>query len=222
MPASFIREQELVAIRGGWFDAREHRYFDAKMQPIPGVTETLNNTGIVCYDHIPKKILEHKAEIGTAAHASTHYYDENDLEITTVDEEVVGYLEAWIKFRKETRIEIHAIEQRGICVADGMPYGYTFDRDCTFEGYRTLLEIKCTAGVEISWGPQTAAYEIPLRAQDGKARRRVAVHLKPDGKYSLVALNDVKDYQVWKWALALETWKQTKGRAGYGYGSRNR
>ena len=225
-PAPYIREQQLAQIRGGFFDATEHRYFDAKMQPVPGVTQTLNNTGIVCYDHIPKAILDHKAEIGTAAHAASHYYDENDLEITTVDDEVIGYLEGWIKFRKESQVVVHAIEQRGIVIVDGMPYGYTFDRDCTLEGQRTLIEIKCTAGIEISWGPQTAAYEAALRAQETNPRqaprRRVAVWLKPDGTYSLIPFTDVKDYHVWKWALGLETWKQTKGRSGYGYGSRNR
>jgi hypothetical protein len=217
-PATFIQEQHLVEIRGGWFDKASHTYLDAKMQRVPGVTHTLESAGLVCYQHIPTAVLSHKADVGAAAHAATHYYDEGDLEITTVDEEVMGYLEGWMKFRRETKVEIHSCEQRGIVLLDGMPYGGTFDRDVTLSGARTLIEIKCTAGVEISWGPQTAAYEIGLRAIDGKVRRRVAVHLKPDGTYSLVPLADVKDYQVWKWALALEIWKQTKGK-GYGYGS---
>ena len=183
-----------------------------------GVTHTLEAAGLVCYDHIPKAILDHKAEVGTAAHAASHYYDEGDLDLSSVDDEAMGYLEGWMKFKRENRMEIHAIEQRGIVIVDGMPYGYTFDRDVTLAGARTLIEIKCTAGIEISWGPQTAAYECALRAIDGKARRRVAVHLKPAGTYVLLPLSEVKDYQVWKWALGLETWKQTKGR-GYGYGS---
>jgi hypothetical protein len=45
-----------------------------------------------------------------------------------------------------------------------------------------------------------------LRAIDGIARRRVAVHLKPNGSYSLLSLSDTKDYQVFKWALALKHW----------------
>jgi hypothetical protein len=218
MPATFIREQQLAAIRGGWFDATAHEYFDSRMVRVPGVTHTLAAANLVCYDHIPRAVLDHKAEIGTAAHAATHYHDEGDLELSTVDDEVMPYLEGWMKFVTEMDVEIHAIEQRGIVVVDGMPYGYTFDRDVTLVGVRTLLEIKCTAGVEISWGPQTAAYEAALRAIDGKVRRRVAVHLKPNGTYSLLQLADVKDYHVWKWALALEVWKQTKGK-GYGYDS---
>jgi hypothetical protein len=185
---------------------------------IPSVTQILERSGLVCYDHIPKAILDHKAEIGTAAHAAAHYYDEGDLDLESIDEEVVGYLQAWIRFRKESSFVQGTIEQRGISAADGMEYGYTYDRDGYLNGRRTLLEIKCTAGVEISWGPQTAAYEMALRGIDGQARARVAVHLKPNGNYSLLKFNEVKDYQVFKWALALECWKQTKGK-GFGYGS---
>jgi len=185
---------------------------------VPSVTQILECAGLVCYDHIPKPILDHKAEIGTAAHAAAHYFDEGDLEASTVDDEVMPYLSGWIKFRRETNFTAKAIEQRGIASIDGMEYGYTFDRDGVLNGRPTLLEIKCTAGIEISWGPQTAAYEMALRAQDGHARHRVAVHLKPNGTYSLISLSETKDYQVFRWALGLEVWKQTKGR-GFGYGS---
>jgi hypothetical protein len=185
---------------------------------VPSVTQILERAGLVCYDHIPKAILDHKAEVGTAAHAAAHYLDEGDLELSTVDDEVMPYLDGWMKFRSETKFRAAAIERRGIARVDGMEYGYTFDRDGELDGRPTLLEIKCTAGVEISWGPQTAAYEMALRAADGKARQRVAVHLKPNGTYSLVKLTEMKDYMVFKWALALEVWKQTKGR-GYGFGS---
>jgi hypothetical protein len=199
------------------FVAETHTYLHMG-RVVPSVTQILERAGLVCYDHIPKPTLDHKAEVGTAAHAAAHYLDEGDLELSTVDGEVMPYLDGWMKFRNETNYVANAIEQRGIAVIDGMEYGYTFDRDGHLDGRATLLEIKCTAGVEISWGPQTAAYEMALRAIDGRVRQRVAVHLHPTGTYSLLKLGDVKDYQVFKWALALEVWKQTKGR-GYGYGS---
>lgn len=186
---------------------------------VPSVTQILERAGLICYDGIPDSVLEHKAEVGTAAHAAAHYFDEGDLEISSVDDEAMPYLDGWIKFRKETGFVPTGMEQRGIATVDGMEYGYTFDREGILSGYPTLLEIKCTAGVEISWGPQTAAYEMALRAQDGKARRRVAVHLKRTGEYSLIKLSDVKDYQIFKAALAMECWRQSKGVRGYGYGT---
>jgi hypothetical protein len=199
------------------FVPETHTYLD-EGRVVTSVTQILECAGLVCYDHIPKAILDHKAEVGTAAHAATHYFDEGDLKLSTVDAEVMPYLEAWIRFREESHFVIHSMEQRGIAITDGMKYGYTFDRDGLLNDRPTLLEIKCTAGVEVSWGPQMAAYEMALRAQDGHARHRVAVHLKPNGTYSLIKLGEIKDYQVFRWALGLEIWKQTKGR-GYGYGS---
>jgi hypothetical protein len=187
---------------------------------VRSVTQILNDVGLVDYSHIPEAVLEHKKEIGTAAHIAAHYFDEGDLNWDTVDEEVAPYVHGWIKFREETRFVPRLIEKRGIATIRGMSYGYTLDREGVLNGRDTLIEIKCTAGVEISWGPQTAAYELPLRSQDGKARRRIAVHLGNDGSYTLVPFNDVTDYKVFEWALGIETWKRLKGKVSkYGYGT---
>jgi hypothetical protein len=179
---------------------------------IPSVTQCLDACGIVDYSHVPQPILDHKAEVGTAAHAACWYHDEGDLNIETIDPEISGYLVGWQKFRNETGFTPRLIERRGIHATNGMQYGYTLDREGELYGRDTLIEIKCTASVEPSWGPQTAAYEIALRAIDGKTRQRVAVHLRPAGSYGLVALRDVNDYQVFSWALGLETWKRQKGK----------
>jgi hypothetical protein len=202
------------------FIADGHVYLKEGGVRVTSVTQILESSGLVDYSHVPDGVLEHKAEIGTAAHAATHYFDEGRLNWSTVDDEVYGYVKAWEKFKNETDVEILAdgIERRGIATMDGMEYAFTFDRDVMLNEKPSLLEIKCTAGIEISWGPQTAAYEHALRQQDGKARRRIAVHLKPTGLYSLIPLNDVKDYHIFRAALLLESWKKSRGK-GYGYGS---
>lgn len=199
------------------FVPETHTYLLAG-KAIPSVTQVLERAGLVCYDGIPEAVLNRKAEIGTAAHSACWYEDEGDLDRSTVAPEVEGYLGAWVKFRQETGFVPRLIEQRGIAVMAGMQYGYTLDREGLLNGRDTLLEIKCTAGVEISWGPQLAAYEAALRAQDGKMRQRVAVHLGPDGKYGLLRYSQVSDYQAFQAALMLEYWKRVKGKVdGYGY-----
>jgi hypothetical protein len=201
------------------FVPEEHAYIQDGVRII-SVTQILNAVGLVDYSHIPESVLDHKAEIGTAAHAAAHYFDEGDLNWSTVDPEVAPYVQAWIKFREETQFIPRLIEQRGIAKLRGMSYGYTLDREGVLNGRDTLLEIKCTAGVEISWGPQMAAYELALRSQDGKARQRIAVHLQKDGTYVLVPLNDIADYKVFEWALGIESWKRLKGKVNkYGYGT---
>ena len=202
------------------FVEETHTYLKDGRVPVASVTQILESAGLVCYQGIPDGVLEHKADIGTAAHAATHYLDQGELDWSTVDDEVLGYVRGWEKFRAEANFVLlkDGIERRGIASMDGMEYGYTYDRDGVLNGFPAILEIKCTAGVEISWGPQTAGYEHALRQLDGRARRRVAVHLKPNATYSLVPLSDTKDYQIFKAALLLESWKKSKGR-GYGYGS---
>jgi hypothetical protein len=193
------------------FVPEEHAYIQNGIR-VPSVTQILELVGIVDYSHIPDSILDRKAEIGTAAHAAAHYYDEGDLDLNSVGEEASPYVTAWMKFRAETNFKPDLIEYRGIANVDGMEYGYTLDRVGTFQGRPHLLEIKCTAAVEISWGPQTAAYELALRPTTKQALRRMAVHLKPNGNYSLIELGDTKDYQIFKWALGLVHWMQLKGR----------
>lgn len=201
------------------FVPETHTYLQGGRE-VRSVTQILNDVGIVDYSHIPESVLDHKAEIGTAAHVAAHYFDEGDLDWNTVDDEAAPYLNAWIKFREETGFAPRLIEQRGIATLRGMSYGYTLDREGLLFGRDTLIEIKCTAGVEISWGPQMAAYELALRGQDGKARQRVAVHLQKDGSYVLVPFGEVTDYKIFEWALGIETWKRLKGKAGkYGHGS---
>jgi hypothetical protein len=179
---------------------------------IPSVTQCLGACGLVCYDHVPADILQRKAELGTAAHAACHYADEGDLSWESVDHAVLPYVTAWMKFRNECDFAPKLLEFRGIGEVGGMKYGYTLDREGLFNGRDSIIEIKCTASVEVSWGPQTAAYELARRKIDGKVRSRVAVHLKPSGTYSLVKLDDVNDYRVFQWALGLESWKRAKGK----------
>jgi len=185
---------------------------------VHSVTQILQGVGLVDYSSIPESILNHKADIGTAAHAAAHYYDEGDLNWATVHPEVEPYVRAWVSFRVNSDFQPRLIEQRGIATLRGMRYGYTLDREGILNGKDTLLEIKCTAGIEISWGPQLAAYEIALRQEGVSARKRVVVHLHKDGTFALIPYSDVNDYKVFEWALGVESWKRTRGKVdGYGY-----
>lgn len=202
------------------FIPETHTYLQGD-EVVPSVTQRLNDAGLVCYDHIPKEVLERKADIGTAAHAACWYLDEGCLDWESVDPAVLGYVLAWQKFMGESRFKPRLIEQRGISQMAGSSFGYTLDREGILNGFETLLEIKCTASVEPSWGPQTAAYEHALYQQDGRRRRRVAVHLKPNGSYSLKLLPDVQDYMMFRtalirpagWELVVKNWLELKGKS---------
>jgi len=203
------------------FDKAEHAYYNARGERVLSVTQVLNNVGLVCYAGIPQAVLDHKAEIGTAAHEAAWFHDENDLDWDTLDPEVEPYVRAWERFRDETDFKPELIEHRGIATVNGYEYGFTLDRIGRFQGRPTLIELKCTANVELSWGPQTSAYCMAMRERYPMLFR-LAVHLKKNATYSLVPLNGVRDYQIFEAALAIESYKLAKGRNSNGNGDRIR
>lgn len=198
-------------IPGGFFDPVQHAYYDDEMVRVPGTTSLLEDAGLVCYQHIPAAILAHKAEIGTAAHAAAHYYDEGDLNESTVSPEVHPYVlrdGGWTTFRRETDFSPALLEFRMIATIDGMKVGGTLDRTGLLFKRSSLIEIKCTASQEVSWGPQTAMYEMILRyleQRPGLFYSRVVVWLRPTARYKLIPYREIQDYQIAKLAL----------RAGY-------
>jgi hypothetical protein len=198
-------------IPGGYFDPTRHAYYDDEMARVPGTTSLLEDAGLVCYQHIPAAILQRKAEIGTAAHAAAHYYDEGDLDDSTVSPEVHPYVlraGGWATFRRETDFTPALLEFRMIATIEGLKVGGTLDRTGLLYSNNSLIEIKCTAQTEASWGPQTAMYEMILRkllGLKGAFYRRVVVWLRPTGRYKLIPYEEIQDYQIAKLAL----------RAGY-------
>jgi hypothetical protein len=74
---------------------------------LPSVTQVLKATRISTdFDELGqmRKGLDHqialKREIGTAVHQAAHFYDDNDLVWSSLDPQVVPYLEAWTAFRQ--------------------------------------------------------------------------------------------------------------------------
>jgi hypothetical protein len=73
---------------------------------LPGVTTILKDTGISKdFDDLAsmgsqkKHEIELKREIGTALHADTHAFDDDDIDLAKVNPLVAPYLDAWITFR---------------------------------------------------------------------------------------------------------------------------
>lgn len=88
------------------FEAAGHIYrFKATGAIVPGVTHILKATGMsLDFEHMGLgRKVEHavqlKRDIGSALHADTHAYDDNDLVWETVNEEVRPFLECWVTFR---------------------------------------------------------------------------------------------------------------------------
>lgn len=142
---------------------------------------------------------------GTAVHAATWLDDQGMLDESTVDPRIVGHVEAWRKYRRDSgftpvggeRPLHHPLH----CYA-GMP-----DRwDASL-----LADIK--TGQEAPWHIlQRAAYRELLKHSGVKIRRDCCVYLSADGRYATSKTSSTShDLSVFLSALILTKWKEQHG-----------
>jgi hypothetical protein len=203
------------------FDEATHQYlFGEQKRRVPSVTQILQGVGISPdLSHIRPEILEIARERGVRGHLACQYLLENALDWATVADDIYGYVLACERFINETGFvaEPGMVEHQGVNTINGMSYGFRLDAAGTMHGnIAAILDFKLTAAVHDSWAIQTAAYDLAAYAIDKKVRKRFVLHLGKGGGYNLIPHEDRKDYEVFKWALGVETWKALHGGKGYG------
>lgn len=158
---------------------------------------------------IPREVLEAKADLGTAVHLATQFYDEGDLDADSLPELVGPYFRAYAKFLRESDARWTHIESR-VCAPE-LGYAGTLDRVGFLPGLRgvkptapCLVDLKATYRIAPIYGVQTALY---ARAFDGDVKHRFALQLKPDGTYRLEEFRDPSDLSVGLAALTLMQWR---------------
>lgn len=182
------------------FDADTHTYRlgDAV---VPSVTTILK--AVTDLDGINPHILAYAADRGTAVHYACELYDLDDLDWSSLSDELVPYVEAWVDFRASTGFKPERIESR--VFHPGLFYAGTLDRTGVLYDERSVIDIKTTATMYPWVGLQTAAYQEALHASEPEAPRhtkRYAVQLKNDGKWKL---HEYKDPTDWPTFIALCT-----------------
>lgn len=148
---------------------------------IPSVTQILQATGIVNYDHLPAPIREAALLRGRRVHAATHFDDEGDLDESTLSEELLGYVAAWRSFRANSGFVPELIEHRAFNAE--YRYAGTLDRMGTLSnGKKAVVDIK-TNSAEPWVAMQIAAYQGFL--PEPRSYWRMCVELYRDGTYRL-------------------------------------
>jgi hypothetical protein len=187
------------------FDAGAHTY-RLNGRAVPGVTSVLEPLQML--DGIPWEVLEHARVRGQHVHEACHLHNLGGLEWDSLEDEVAGYVRGYLKFLAESSFVVLASETRV-----GSPkYGFcgTLDLYGLLKG-PTQIDIKTTATLPRTVGPQTAAYKQAHEETTGqKTKRRSCLHLKADGTYRLVELTDgkgVQDFTVFLSALNLHRWR---------------
>jgi hypothetical protein len=181
------------------FDADAHVYRVGGVR-WPSVTEILEPLQLL--DGIPKHVLEAAAKFGTNVHAACHLHNLGILDERTLDPHLQPYINAWHKFLHDTGARVVASEMR--VAHQRLRYAGTLDTICLIGKHRTLVDIKSTAEIPRTTGPQTAAYAEAVG--EPRIYRRV-VQLKADGTYRCEPLNDRADWNLFLSVLNVHNWR---------------
>lgn len=171
------------------------------------VTNVLKDVGIID----DRWFQEYAALRGTIIHEETALFDQNKLVMKNVDEKIVGYVKAWIRFRMDNReLEIVETEMKvssaRLCVAGRL------DVLARKNGKLGIIDKKAATTLNPSVEIQTAAYEALYREMTGYKGKmwRKAVQLFPDGTYKAKSLEDPNDLNIWTSAINIVNWRKKR------------
>ena len=178
-------------------DRETHTYSNG----LPSVTQILQAAGIID----TQWFTDEARDRGTAVHAACEYYDQGELDESSVDPAIAGYLDAYkswqaLNGRDCTWIERSVSDQRKL-------YAGTPDRILTTQP-RAVVDIK--TGQPQDWHRlQLAAYVNCLH--DPFSYQRIGLYLRSDGEFSVVKYelkNYTNDLAVFMAAVKIYYWKK--------------
>ena len=175
---------------------------------IPSVTQVLSEVGLV--DVSGPWFTDEVRARGTNVHLITELHDRGELCEEQVPLELMGYLNAWKRFKADAGFVCELVEHHVYHAV--YHYAGTLDRVGTCDdgnGPQMLLDIKCGAHMP-AHRLQTAAYAECIEWRTPP--ERCGVHLAADGTYTVHRHDNPNDRRVWLAALAVANWKFNKGR----------
>lgn len=185
------------------FDEAAHAYHVAGVR-WPSVTQVLDP--LLELDGIPWGILAAAAAFGQHVHQACHLFNLGRLDWHRLDPALMPYVSAWQRFLTETGCVVVASEMR--VAHRRLRYAGTLDTIGLIRGHRELVDIKSTAAIPRTVGPQTAAYA--EAAGEPRIRRRV-VQLRDDGTYRSESLKSSADWHLFLSALNIHQWRAARG-----------
>jgi hypothetical protein len=177
----------------------------------PSVTQVLGLIG-EDWSAMPASVLgnvEAAGEFGRHVHEAVHLLNIGNLDHADLDPALRPYLQQYERFLVETGYVI--VDSEFIVVDRLLRYAGKPDskgvlpaRRKSALDRRAVLDVKTTAAVPRTVGPQTAAYAHPLGPL--YMHGRYCLHLRPDD-YRLIPQSDPTDWNVFGAALTCYHWK---------------
>lgn len=183
------------------FDPDTHTYRYGG-QLVPGVTSVL--APITDYSAVPRAVLQRAADFGRAVHLACELDDLGELDEDSLDDALAPYLHAWRAFCADYEVQWDGIEVPGY--SKTMRYAGTPDRSGVVQRLHAVVDIKTTATLMPSVGPQLAAYAALVAPASPNALTRIGVQLKGDGTYHAETYNNPSDMPLFLSLLTLRNW----------------
>jgi hypothetical protein len=177
------------------FDADTHTY-RLNGAVVPSVTAILKPVS-PDFSMVKADVLEAAADRGRAVHRMVELLESDDLDLEGLHPDLLPYLDQYMKFKATTGFQWEASEVMG----GSERYGYagTMDMLGSIGGRRLLVDIKTSAAIPKSVGPQTAAYAELI----GQPKiQRAVLHLRPE-KFAFTECNGTSDWAVFLACLSI-------------------
>ena len=159
-----------------------HRY-TLDGEELPSVSELCRFLSREIYGTVAQYTLDHAAERGTAVHKicqALDLYGKAD-----VQDDLLPYVQAYIKFRKEHDVKWESIEKA--MHHPEKKYAGTIDRIGTVDGKRCIVDFKTSYQVHKPLAiAQLNLYRLIEEYYGGNVEVLYILHLKKDGSYRLV------------------------------------
>lgn len=178
------------------YNDSDHTYWVGNVR-LPSVTEILQDEGFInntWYD-------EWSCTRGTYVHRAIELYNSGALLESDLDERLVPYLDAWRRFKENVSIQIIASEK--MVYSAIFQYAGRLDILCEINREKSIIDLK-SGIVDSATALQLAGYAICFEGY--YSIKRYGLSLK-DGKATIRAFNDPKDFEIWKALVAIHWYK---------------
>ena len=185
------------------FDEATHVY-QVEGQYCLSTSDIIHLAGLSDYGSVPSSILENARNRGTSLHKAIHYFEEGDLDMGQLPEDIQPYLRAYMKFRVERDFEPIPPQEHAIVYEHentGQFIGCTIDLRGTVAGKLYIVDPKstypnCGAAKKqtyLKWRMQLQSYseatltdeEFWTKTPDGPFGKAI-LHLKKDATYEFI------------------------------------
>ena len=157
--------------------------YEVDGERLPSVSEILRFISREEYGDISQYTLDNAGERGKAVHKATENIDRYGN--AEIDDQYLGYIQAYVRFRKEHEVEWRDIEKS--MYHPQKKYAGTIDRFGLVDGTSALVDIKTNAAIKKTLTKaQLNGYE-DMRGANGEppADAMYCLQLMKDGKYRL-------------------------------------